>query len=118
MRILVSKKISFDAAHLLPDYKGKCSRLHGHHWVVEVGVSGEIGEDGMVVDFVVLKQALQPIIDNFDHHYLNNIIPNPTAENIAAYILTWLCTYQESTLPTVEFVRVWETEDSMVEVKR
>jgi len=61
MKATLVKKFSFDAAHLLPNYSGKCGRLHGHHWVVEVGVSGEIGENGMVVDLVVLKQALQPI---------------------------------------------------------
>jgi len=118
MKATVVKRVSFDAAHYLPNYPGKCSNIHGHHWVVEVGVSGEVGEDGMVVDFSTLKGSLQPIIDNLDHHLVNSVIPNPTAENIAIYIRDWLTRWATGKEAfELEFVRVWETEDSYAEVR-
>jgi len=122
MKALVVKRVSFDAAHFLPNYPGKCSNIHGHHWVVEVGVRGEVGvsgvrENGMVIDFSALKDSLQPIIDNLDHHLVNSVIPNPTAENIAIYIRDWLTRWATGKEAfELEFVRVWETEDSYAEV--
>ena len=126
MRATVVKRVSFEAAHFLPNYDGPCRNTHGHHFVVEIGVSGEVDkETGMVIDFKHLKQALEPIIDKFDHHLLNDTIPNPTAENIASYIFDllqgglaadWSPDSQDYSI-VVEFVRVWETEDSYAEVR-
>ena len=120
MRAVVVKRDSFDAAHFLPGYPGKCANLHGHHWVVEVGIVGEVNkETGMVIDFSKIKKVMEPIIDRFDHHCLNDSIKMPTAENIATYILTklgyeWIQSPQEPL--QVKFVRVWESEDSYAEV--
>lgn len=122
--MLVSKKFSFDAAHYLPKYEGKCKDLHGHHWVVEVAVEGHVqAGTGMVIDFAMLKDILQPIQSLLDHHLLNDILDNPTAENIAAYIyqgswsrLQQACEYFHGK-PVIAWVRVWETEDSMAEYK-
>ena len=63
---------SFDSAHFLKDYEGKCSNLHGHRWKVEVTVaseelSGEQQTRGMVVDFKTLKDDLNELCDNLDH---------------------------------------------------
>ena len=122
MKALVVKRVSFDAAHFLLNYPGKCSRLHGHHFVVEVGVRGEISaETGMVVDFKWLKDALESICEIFDHGLVNDYIDNPTAENIARYIWDkledeWI---QSPTEPIrMAFVRVWETPDSYAEVEQ
>jgi len=117
MEATVVKKVGFSAAHRLPNYEGKCANWHGHNWVIELGITGEIDESGMVIDFGVLKEALQPILDNLDHRTVNEIIPNPTAENIALYIKGWLEKYWIGGSTRIEFVRVWETEDSYVEVK-
>lgn len=47
---------AFEAAHRLVDYPGKCNRLHGHSWTVEMSVSGDkLDNIGMVADFKVLK---------------------------------------------------------------
>lgn len=116
--MIVSKKISFDAAHYLPNYIGPCSNMHGHHWVVELAIKGPV-KDGMVVDFKWLKEALENICEGFDHSCLNNLgLPfssNPTAENIALYIGAkfndeWIQGPNENIL--VRSVKVWETEDS------
>jgi len=118
MLATVVKRISFDAAHKLPNHKGKCASLHGHHWVVEVGIKGEVDTDGMVIDFSTLKGVLEEMFGRFDHSYLNDTIPNPTAENLVQYIWGRLyCALQQRMLPDLEFVRVWETEDSYAEVR-
>jgi len=49
--MIVTKQISFDAAHFLPNYDGKCANMHGHRWTIEVAVAGSVHEDGMVMDF-------------------------------------------------------------------
>lgn len=119
MRATVVRRCSFAAAHYLPHYKGKCANLHGHSFVIEVGVSGEVdSESGMVVDFGELKGVLQPILDNLDHHCINTVLENPTAENIALYVLNWLSNNWEIRKDMhIEFIRLWETEDSYAEVK-
>ena len=113
--MVVSKKISFSAAHFLPDYPGKCSQMHGHTWVVELGVRGAIGKDGMVVDFGKLKEFLEKEVeDKFDHKLLNDVIPNPTAENICNYVYERWYTWWRSNmdLPELDHIQVWESEDS------
>lgn len=63
---------SFDSAHFLSDYSGKCSNIHGHRWKVEVEVFNQElfqgGQNkGMIVDFSQLKNDLKEILDYYDH---------------------------------------------------
>ncbi|MGH4140769.1 6-carboxytetrahydropterin synthase QueD [Clostridium sp.] len=63
---------SFDSAHFLSGYDGKCSNIHGHRWRVEVEVQSETlaqgGQlDGMIIDFGDLKKDVKAIIDSYDH---------------------------------------------------
>lgn len=109
--MIVAKRASFDAAHYLPKYEGKCKNLHGHHWVVELAVKGPVQESGMVVDFTLLKEFLDSIVEKFDHHLLNDLIQNPTAENICLWIeKNWKVWYLEGC--ELAWIKVWETEDS------
>lgn len=75
----------FDAAHFLPDYDGKCSRVHGHTWKVEVKICGEV-ENGNLIDFTLFKEIVDKVISALDHTLLNNTIVVPTAENISQFI--------------------------------
>jgi 6-pyruvoyltetrahydropterin/6-carboxytetrahydropterin synthase len=90
--ISVTKKFSFSYAHHLPEYDGDCQRVHGHNSNVEVEFSNQApimpaAYPGMVVDFKIIKKIVDPIIDELDHHDLNQVIVgNPTAENIAQWI--------------------------------
>ena len=61
--------IRFSACHFIPRHE-KCSRLHGHSYIVRLRLEGEISEDGMIMDFVVLKRKLKEMIDEFDHAVL------------------------------------------------
>ena len=85
--MLVSKEFRFEASHILPNHKGKCSRLHGHSWRVRVEVYGEIDDaSGFVLDYAELKKIVQPLIDLFDHRHLNCFVNYPSSENIACYL--------------------------------
>ena len=116
--MIVSKKFSFDAAHFLPHYEGKCNRLHGHHFVVEVACGGNVAEDtGMVIDFVELKKFCNIFEEKLDHTLLNDIISNPTAEFICKYIYDEFYMWCKARSVDFEYIRIWETENSMVEYK-
>ncbi|MDF2613860.1 MAG: queD [Clostridia bacterium] len=102
---------SFDSAHFLAGYEGKCSNIHGHRWRIEIEVKSNVlikdGQlSGMVVDFGDLKQAVKRMADEYDHaliieegtmreETLGCLLQDafkiikvpfrPTAENFAAY---------------------------------
>ncbi len=109
---------TFDAAHnVLASFKGKCEKLHGHTWKIELFVVGEeANQNGMVVDFGILKSALEKITRKLDHTYLNDIkeIGNPTSENIAKYVFDNLKKILPKT-PKLEKIRVWESPKSWCE---
>lgn len=87
----IKVEAEFEAAHRIVNYPGKCDRLHGHNWKVEVRISGNtLDELGMLLDFKTAKTMLKEVVDPMDHRFLNDLEPfssiNPTAENIAQYI--------------------------------
>jgi 6-pyruvoyltetrahydropterin/6-carboxytetrahydropterin synthase len=109
----------FAAAHLLRDYPGPCSRLHGHNWKVEVEVTAtRLDKIGMGMDFRDIKTATKEIIDQMDHRHLNELPPfdkiNPTAENIAAHIYQKLVEKINDERVSVHAVTIWETERACV----
>ncbi len=86
----ISVQAHYDAAHLLRDYQGKCARLHGHRYVVEVALrTTDVGKSGMACDFGDLKRHLKELVAPFDHQNLNEVPPfteiESTAENQARY---------------------------------
>lgn len=84
--MLVSKEFSFEAAHYLTRYHGQCEHLHGHSYKLRVTVQGEIQENGLVIDFKILKKIVKErILDKYDHRCFNDFFENPTAEIIAQH---------------------------------
>lgn len=84
-------KGEFSAAHHLRGYKGKCEKLHGHNYGVELYIrQNNLDKLGMAVDFTILKKSLDLVMAEYDHKYLNELKDftklNPTAENIAFMI--------------------------------
>lgn len=61
--------IKYSACHFIPNHE-KCSRLHGHSYVLRLRLEGEIGEHGMLMDFVELKKMLRKMMDEMDHAVL------------------------------------------------
>ncbi len=109
----------FAAAHYLRDYEGPCSRVHGHNWKVEVEVSASrLDRIGMGLDFKLIKQATNKLIDRLDHQNLNELAPfdqqNPTAENIAAWLYRELSSILNTDVIRVASVTLWETERACV----
>ena len=87
----IFKVFTLEAAHRLPHVPAghKCARLHGHSFRVEIHVSGPVDpHSGWVMDFADIKSAFQPLYDQLDHHYLNEVdgLDNPTSERLAAWI--------------------------------
>lgn len=113
----------FSGAHRLRRYRGSCERLHGHNWIVRVELESEkIGQDGLVMDFRVLKKKLQSILNEMDHNYLNSLSAfkntEPTAENIAYKIFNDIQKKLPKGKATVRSVRVHESRDSWAEYVR
>jgi len=104
------REFTFEAAHHLPNVPSghKCGRLHGHSFRVDVICEGDADpETGWLIDFADIKRAVEPLIDQLDHHYLNEIegLSNPTAERIAMWIWKRLA----PTLPVLSQINVAET---------
>lgn len=107
-------KESFSAAHFLRGYRGKCERIHGHNYLVELHIEGEgLDKVGILWDFAEAKRLLRGILEELDHSLLNEDSPlgllNPTVENIARYIFGKV----KDQLPPqliLKRVIVWETE--------
>lgn len=88
-RVMVSKEFTFDAAHHLHCYEGKCKNLHGHTYKVVFGISGYVNEIGLAIDFGDIKEIWKNEIEIYlDHRYLNETLPamNTTAENMVVWI--------------------------------
>lgn len=90
MNVEIVKEYAFEAAHFLPNVPDghKCKGLHGHSYKVRVCVWGAFDPVmGWVCDFGDVSAVCKPDIQRLDHSVLNDRIPNPTAENVAIYLL-------------------------------
>ncbi len=115
----IRKHFRFEAAHVLPFHSGKCSRMHGHSYRLDVAIRGPIQTDGaakgMIEDFDTIKQIVrQHVIDVLDHQTLNDFIENPTAE----HIVLWAWRALEGPLPGLDELVLWETANSCAVLQR
>jgi 6-pyruvoyltetrahydropterin/6-carboxytetrahydropterin synthase len=100
------KIFRFEASHILHRHPGKCSRLHGHSWVLKVTVSGDVNpESGFVMDYGDVKDAVQPVIDRLDHRHLGTwYLPHGAGFRNA----TWEVYYMpQNFYPSSENLIVW-----------
>ncbi|ERK73254.1 6-pyruvoyl tetrahydropterin synthase/QueD family protein [Leifsonia aquatica ATCC 14665] len=114
LRTEISFEFTFQAAHTLPWHSGKCRNMHGHSYRCELFFAGQLTDEGIVVDFDAVDSfvagELMPVLD---HTYLNDSMPNPTAELIAARIFLIA---DAAGLP-ISGVRLWETATSSAIVR-
>ncbi len=111
--MLITKEFTFDAAHYLTEYHGKCEKMHGHTYKMHVTIDGKVKKDGMVYDFVQLKKLVKDnVIKKLDHALLNDVIKNPSAENIA--IWAWKNLEKKIKGAKLSEIKVWETATSFV----
>ncbi len=114
--MLVTKEFTFDSAHFLPSYNGKCEAMHGHTYRLQVTVDGPLNKEGMVIDFALLKKLVkEKVLEKLDHKLINDIIEVASAENMAIWI--WGQLANSSELPAevkLHEVKLWETANSFV----
>lgn len=113
MTITATRRLHFDAAHRVMEHESKCKHLHGHRYELEVTfAASQLDSLGRIIDFGVIREVLGGWIDdNWDHntilwekdqalgHSITQItgrevfyLPsNPTAENLAAYLMQVVC---------------------------
>lgn len=115
VKTTVSRRYRFEAAHCLPWHPGKCRNLHGHSYRLQVYVTGPVDDRGVVMDFAEIDHVVDNhVVAVLDHTDLNEILDNPTAELVAAWIGRVLA---EAGLPWNR-LELWETEDGAVQVER
>jgi 6-pyruvoyltetrahydropterin/6-carboxytetrahydropterin synthase len=117
--VQIRKQFAFEAAHVLPYHNGKCSRLHGHSYRLDVTVEGTVQSEGaatgMVIDFDDLARVVRgSILDKLDHTHLNDTIENPTSENIIA----WIWQRLEPQLAGLRELTLWETANACAILRR
>ncbi len=113
IRIVVGISETFDSAHYIPNHP-KCGRVHGHTYRVEIEVEGVV-RDGMVVDFEELKEKVKSVISELDHRLLNELLENPTCENLCLFIYERLRDLMGEGL-RISRVRVYENPDKWAEL--
>ena len=130
--VLLTKRIEFSSSHryIKPEWDeaknravfGACYNppAHGHNYLLEVTVSGEVDpKTGMVINLFDLKQVLLAVIEEFDHMNFNLDLPYfkdriPTSENIARVLWTKLAA--QSDIGTLDTIRLYEDEDLYAEI--
>lgn len=118
MKTTITVATTFAAAHRLPEHPGKCSRLHGHTYGLEVTVEGTPQDSGpaagMIMDFADLREQVDHlVVETLDHRLLNDVFDFvPTVEAVAGWVFSRL---REAGLPVVR-VRLSEGPNTYVEV--
>jgi len=137
--MIITKELEIDMGHRIPNHKSKCKNLHGHHYKIEVGIEGEVmttkgeSDEGMIIDFNDIKEALMILDKKFDHGFMMydkdplvkifKSLPNqkiifvdfiPTAENISRYFFKLLKPELEKRKVKIKYLKLWETPTSTV----
>jgi 6-pyruvoyltetrahydropterin/6-carboxytetrahydropterin synthase len=122
--VTVTKIFTFDSAHRLDDYVGKCANLHGHTYKLEVSLRGKTDDRGIVVDFTEIKRIVnEQILAKYDHQFLNDHFSfNTTAENMVVFFFELIASYLKKidSNQGVQLVKVrlWETPTCYAEIDR
>lgn len=147
-QMLITRRLEFDAGHRISTHNSQCRHLHGHRYVIEISLSGNIisdegvPEQGMVLDFSAIKRiAKEVIVDKWDHAFLvyagdkpvvdflqsiedhKTVIfdSQPTAENLAVKAFQLLDRAFEAAYGNrlrLEQVRLYETPNCWADAKR
>jgi 6-pyruvoyltetrahydropterin/6-carboxytetrahydropterin synthase len=108
MRLGVTEYL--DCAHFLPGHP-RCGPLHGHTYKVEITVEGK-PQNGMIIDFADLKQALREVLAPYDHRSWNEFLEYPSVENICELLAEKL----KDQLRFPFTLRVWEGHGKWAEI--
>ena len=105
-------EFQFNAAHRLPYYQGPCFHTHGHNYRLLVFAEGPVDpKTGLSIDFWKVKEVVREhVLRVIDHNDLNQVLDNPTAENVVMWMWERLRTH----LPGLKELQLYETDDSAV----
>ena len=143
----ITRKLEFDAGHRIPDHRSQCRNLHGHRYVLEITLQGELVETegapdrGMVMDFADVKAlAMEHLVNKWDHAFIvyarDEVVRSfldtmadhktvvldriPTVENLAAEAFRILsCVYNDHYGVDLKLkrVRLYETPNCWADVE-
>ncbi len=118
--VSITKVFTFDSAHHLNDYEGKCKNIHGHTYKLEVTVKGYTDSKGLVMDFHDLNDIVEEqVLVQIDHLYLNEVLDfNPTCENIGIWIWEQIVQRLPDKGPKLERLVLWETPTSFITIDK
>ena len=128
----IRTEIDICCGHRLHLHKGKCNRLHGHNYRVEVWIEGQPADSGMIIDFGIIKPKIKEVLAVYDHRMIlwekdpkfsaieaaagiDSIVRlevAPSAENLAKI---WYQELVDNVSGAITKVRVWETQDNYAE---
>ena len=110
--MILRVEFQFNAAHRLPYYEGPCFHTHGHNYKLVVLVGGPVDpRTGLSMDFVRVKEIVRErLLKDIDHNDLNQILDNPTAENV----VMWMWKRLEPHLEGLREIELYETDDASV----
>ena len=144
----ITRKLEFDAGHRIPDHRSQCRNLHGHRYVIEITLEGELvdvegaPDRGMVMDFADVKAlAMEHLIGKWDHAFIVyqgdtavreflETLPDhktvvldciPTVENLAATAFRILCGVYDAHYGVdlrLKHLRLYETPNCWADIER
>ncbi|MFZ5986094.1 MAG: 6-carboxytetrahydropterin synthase QueD [Bacillota bacterium] len=119
-KVGISKVFTFDSAHHLNDYPGKCKNIHGHTYKLEITLKGLPDKNGLVVDFHDLNDIVEgEVLSQIDHKYLNELFEfNPTCEMIGLWIWDEVARRIAKTGCSLERLILWETPTSYITIDK
>ena len=127
-KVSIRRRETFSASHYLynpnltkeenDDVYSKCTRHHGHNYVVNLSISGQIdASTGMIIEFEFLKKIMQRVINKYDHQHLNDLVEfkdiQTTVENLAQVIWNDFSKLLPSGIK-IESIELYETEKNSV----
>jgi 6-pyruvoyltetrahydropterin/6-carboxytetrahydropterin synthase len=123
--MIIGKRFTFEAAHLLPNHLGKCKNLHGHTYQLFVEIEGPISlqettpEKGMVMDYTNFSNIIkEEILYLFDHCNLNERLDNPTCENLLRLFIEILQKKFNTGPIRLKSIKLKETENTWARWER
>lgn len=110
--MILRVEFQFNAAHRLPFYEGPCFHTHGHNYKLLVFVEGPVDpKTGLSIDFMEVKRVVQEhVLNEIDHNDLNQVLENPTAENV----VVWMWRKLKPELSGLVEMQLYETADAAV----
>jgi len=97
----ISKEYRWEMGHRILNHNGLCRNVHGHSYKMIVEVEGEIGKNGMIIDFYELSKIVKPVVEKLDHCFLCETMDNDMVNFLANHKMKYLVMDFESTVENV-----------------